>query len=576
MSQPKSTAPETRCEAKRFDLPCIAEPGVVYTRTWVAELILDLAGYDPNENLVDSVAVEPACGDGRFLEPMVRRLSTSCRIQDRPLKDCATSLLAFDADGEAVGKSRERTELVLADCGWDRSESREMAWRWIREADFLLDPELDLIALGGGIDFAIGNPPYIRLESIDDRVAEVYRKRYGTMSGRADLYVGFFERALEMLAPGGVCGFICADRWMLNQYGSHLRELITRGGFSVETVVEMHRADAFQDEVLAYPAITTIRRAEVQSRVLVARMEQASEYSVNELARAAREVRQASHDAVERDTQATALDGLNYVVVDEWFDGSAPWPSASPKRLSLLKRLEAEFPPLEDGSTDTRVSIGVATGADRIFLTRDHDLVERDRLLPIVLAGDTMTGSLEWSRHYLVNPWQPDGGLVDLGHYPLLRRYFDEHKEILEGRHVAKKSPKRWYKTIDRVDYALISKPKLLIPDIKNVAHPVLDEGRYYPHHNLYYVTSGIWDLKVLGGLLLSKVGQFFIECYAVRMSGGYLRFQAQYLRRIRVPYPQDISMGQAAGLRQAFEERDIVRATAVALEVYGIDRIPE
>jgi hypothetical protein len=67
---------------------------------------------------------------------------------------------------------------------------------------------------------------------------------------------------------------------------------------------------------------------------------------------------------------------------------------------------------------------------------------------------------------------------------------------------------------------------------------PVYDEGRYYPHHNLYHVTSEVWDLKLLGGILLSRLGQFFIECYAVRMSGGYLRFQAQYLRRIRVPRP--------------------------------------
>src|SRR5215204_2272674 len=126
--------------------------------------------------------------------------------------------------------------------------------------------------LGGGIDFVIGNPPYVRLESIDDVTAETFRERYQTMTHRADLYIGFFERALEMLAPGGICAFICADRWMLNQYGSRLRRLITSGGFSVEAVVEMHRADAFQEEVLAYPAITAIRRSEKQGKVLVARV----------------------------------------------------------------------------------------------------------------------------------------------------------------------------------------------------------------------------------------------------------------------------------------------------------------
>jgi hypothetical protein len=187
-----------------------------------------------------------------------------------------------------------------------------------------------------------------------------------------------------------------------------------------------------------------------------------------------------------------------------------------------------------------------------------------------------MTGVLEWSGTYLVDPWETDGNLVELERYPRLRRYFEEHEDTLRGRHVGRKYPSRWYRTIDKVDHSLTKKPKLLIPDIKSVTHPVYDEGRYYPHHNLYHITSEVWDLRVLGGLLLSGVGQFFIECYAVRMSGGYLRFQAQYLRRIRVPHPDNVTAEQADSLRQAFEERDIDAATVAALGVYGIDRVPE
>ncbi len=246
---------EVRYEAGAAELPYVAEHGVVYTRPWVVDLVLDLAGYDPKEDLMDLVAAEPSCGDGEFLEAMIQRLSSSCRVQGR-LAGCEGSLMAFDLSPGAVVASRERAESVLIGCGWDRDESREIAQKWVREADFLLDPELDMTGLGGGVDFVVGNPPYVRLESISQEAAETYRKRYGTMIGRADLYVGFFEKALEMHTPGGVCAFICADRWMLNQYGSRLRKFITSGGFSVETVVEMHRANAFHDKVLAYPAFT--------------------------------------------------------------------------------------------------------------------------------------------------------------------------------------------------------------------------------------------------------------------------------------------------------------------------------
>jgi hypothetical protein len=333
----------------------------------------------------------------------------------------------------------------------------------------------------------------------------------------------------------------------------------------------MHNADAFHDEVLAYPAITVIRRAE-QGRALVAKLDRSSGPSATREIRDVAKRVQVGADRNER----LEVESTRAVLVDDWFKGADPWPCVSPERLEILKHLEANFPALQDGDTATRVSIGVATGADKVFITDDPDLVEHERLLPLALAKDTITGRLEWSRHYLVNPWEPDGSLVDLDRYPRLRHYFQENENALRGRNVGKKNPERWYRTIDRVHYDLTARPKLLIPDIKNAAHPVLDEGTVYPHHNLYHVTSEEWDLRALGGILLSQVGQFFIECYAVRMQGGYLRFQAQYLRRIRVPRPGDIEHGQARVLAEAFEIRDVEAATRAALDVYGIDRIPD
>jgi hypothetical protein len=59
-------------------------------------------------------------------------------------------------------------------------------------------------------------------------------------------------------------------------------------------------------------------------------------------------------------------------------------------------------------------------------------------------------------------------------------------------------------------------------------------------------------------------------------MRGGFLRFQAQYLRRIRVPYPKSISPKLADTLRHAFETQDFELATRAALEAYQIDALPE
>jgi hypothetical protein len=58
-------------------------------------------------------------------------------------------------------------------------------------------------------------------------------------------------------------------------------------------------------------------------------------------------------------------------------------------------------------------------------------------------------------------------------------------------------------------------------------------------------------------------------------MRGGCLRFQAQYLRRIRVPRPAAIKEAQVQRLRDAFRARDVEAATACALPLYGLKELP-
>ncbi|MCL1840722.1 MAG: hypothetical protein FWF75_03080 [Propionibacteriaceae bacterium] len=108
----------------------------------------------------------------------------------------------------------------------------------------------------------------------------------------------------------------------------------------------------------------------------------------------------------------------------------------------------------------------------------------------------------------------------------------------MAARHTAKTDPdRRWYKTIDRITAALTWQPKLLIPDIRGDGDAIAyDDGTVYPHHNLYHITSDVWDLRALQALLRSGLAHLFVDAYAFKIGGGYLRFQAQYLRRIRIP----------------------------------------
>jgi adenine-specific DNA-methyltransferase len=534
--------------------------GAVFTRPWVVNLILDLCGYTSDQALASAVAIEPACGDGAFLGPMVRRLSDSIRRSGEQLCDAENSLVAYDLQPSNVQKSRSVVVAELVAEGWKQKEAKSIAEKWVRHNDFLLGPPEQ-----GCADYVMGNPPYIRLEDVSKSRGIAYRAACPTMSGRADIYVGFFEVGLRTLRRGGKLGFICADRWMRNQYGRNLRAMVS-SGYAVDSIVQMHEVDAFEEAVSAYPAITILRRGS-QGKALVSRTDSTfGEEGASQLV--------SIHTGKSR---RTSIAGGTATTLQGWFEGEAAWPEASPARIELLRKLESTLRPLEDETTETRVGIGVATGADRVFITKDEGAAEPERMLPLLLARDVADGTASWSGSFLVNPWaDDDSGLVDLEKWPRLAKYLEGHSSLVKARNCAKKAPNNWYRTIDRVRPDLTRKPKLVFPDIKASIHPVLDNGRYYPHHNLYWITSSGWDLEVLGGLLLSKVAQMFVEAYAVKMRGGYLRFQAQYLRMIRVPNPEEIQEPTAALLRAAFEKRDAEAATEAALAAYGIGSLPD
>lgn len=545
------TATDTTNEAAQ-------EYGEVFTRRWVVELILDLIGYTPDRDLATMTAVEPSCGSGAFIGPMVERLSESLRRHGRGIQEAGQALQVFDLLPHHVETCTTLAQRLLTNDGWDPELSSKIAHEWMASADYLLTDHPE-----GFADFVVGNPPYIRMDDMNPEVVATYRSRCSTMSGRTDIYIGFFEVGLRSLKPGGVLGYICADRWMRNQYGKQLRRLLSTS-YNLATTIVAHDVDAFEEQVSAYPAITIITNEPQGATHLVTTT---GAFDEDDARRVVSWLMSKQSVSESQSFSAARLPTWNW--------GEQSWPSGSPAQLALLEDLNERFGPLEDKATGTRIGIGVATGSDQVFVVGADADVEAERLLPLVMSRDTKSGQVKWQGAHLVNPWEPDGSLVELSKYPRLRRYFEHHRDLVGSRNVAKRDDKRWYRTIDKVEHSLTARPKLLFPDMKMSAHPTLEPGGLYPHHNLYFIVSDEWDLEVLGGLLLSKVAEFFISAYAVRMRGGTLRFQAQYLRRIRVPKPKDIEAVTAAALAEAFRTRDQAAATRAALSAYGLTELP-
>ena len=504
--------------------------GAVFTRQPVVDFILDLVGYRADAPLWRMGLLEPSFGDGRFVLAAVDRLLRAWRgAGGKAAEELRGAIRAVELDPQECDQFRRALTAFLTQHGLSAPEAQMLANSWLVNADFLLT------GMDFQFDFVVGNPPYVRQENIAAPLLKIYRAAYPTMVGRADLYVAFMERSLDLLKPGGKLSFICADAWIKNDYGRGIRQKIANG-FNLVTYVDMYGMDAFEESVGAYPSITVIGRGP-QGAVRVAHARDVSgEYLTN--------LAQQLNDTARQTVEVTTIEAVR---------GSQPWLiSASPMR-GVIADLEARFPTLTQAGC--RVGIGVATGADKVFVGPFDQLeVEDNRKLPLATNKDARGGDVVWSGMGVVNPWSESGGLVDLGQYPRLAAYLGAHRELLSQRHTAKRDPdRRWYKTIDRISASLTSEPKLLIPDIRGNGNSItFDPGSLYPHHNLYYITSDRWDLRALQALLRSGIAHLFVSAYSVKIGGGYLRFQAQNLRRIRVPHWEQVSVADRAEMKRA------------------------
>ena len=77
----------------------------------------------------------------------------------------------------------------------------------------------------GDLDAVVGNPPYIRQESISQSDKADYNNLYGAewwgqtaLSGRSDIYVHFFTHGAHLLKRGEYLGFVTSIGWMDTDY----------------------------------------------------------------------------------------------------------------------------------------------------------------------------------------------------------------------------------------------------------------------------------------------------------------------------------------------------------------------
>jgi len=112
-----------------------------------------------------------------------------------------------------------------------------------------------------GFDAVIGNPPYERTKYlIEDQ--SVYNEFYETAYGAYDIYILFMEKSLSLLLSSGYFSFIVSNKFVIDDYGAKLRNLLT-GKYYVHQLIDLTECPSVFKEALVSPLVIIASRSKI-------------------------------------------------------------------------------------------------------------------------------------------------------------------------------------------------------------------------------------------------------------------------------------------------------------------------
>lgn len=488
--------------------------GIVNTKLSVVTKMLDLVDYKESRNLSLIRVLEPSAGEGAFAIEIINRLYKSSIRYDFDFLEALSNIYLCELNEEIFEKLKNNLLKVLAGLGVFDDKTNYFL------GDFL---QLDI---KDKFDLIIGNPPYVRNENIPENLKPIYQNSFSTFSHRSDLYIPFYEKALNLLNRKGVLSYICSNRWLKNQYGKKLRDLVAKH-YRVDCIIDLENVDVFDEQVLGYPAITNISKNNCKKHASYFRLDSLQLFLDFEIGQ-----------SIEKSLNLSSSNWFSFSYTGALYE----------KNLATIE------------NQNFKIGIGVATGRDSIFISKDlKGQVEDDLLIPLLTAKDVKGSKISWNGNYLINPFDRYGRLIELINFPKAMEYFTQHKNELSKRHISKKDPSKWYRTIDKVHFNVISKPKVILPDISGNRIIHVDKGDFYPHHNLYYITGGNYEeMCIIASILMSDFVYEQLLEIGNKMNGGYPRWQSQNLRKLLIPYLTSIPQNYREALLNAYHQKDL------------------
>ncbi len=369
------------------------------------------------------------------------------------------------------------------------------------------------IIRGGGFDAVVGNPPYVRQETLGG-IKSYFEEHYNVFHGIADLYTYFIEKGFSLLKDGGLFSYIVANKWMRANYGAPLRKWLKEQ--CVEEIIDFGDLPVFQGAT-TYPCIIRIKKSIPKKSLTV--------------------------------VQVKSLESLNldafvgehgYRVTQENLQDSG-WSLSDESTLALLEKLKKNSKPLGE-YVNGKIFYGIKTGLNEAFVideeTRNkiirEDSKSKELIKPFLAGRDIKRYTMPEITKYLIlipSGWTNENskGIRDKwswfeNTYPAIAKHLKGFESDAKARY---DQGDYWWELRSCDYYKEFEKPKIMLPDISTRGNFIFDDQETYCVNTCYIISSSD---KYLLGILNSKLITFFYSTISSVYRGGYLRFIYQYL----------------------------------------------
>ncbi len=395
--------------------------------------------------------------------------------------------------------------------------------------------EFSEIMKAGGFDAVIGNPPYVRIQTMKNVVPEEveYLKRRYVSAGRGnyDVYVVFVERGLWLLGERGRLGYILPHKFLNAQYGEPLRGRLAQGGHLKALVHFGHQQ--------IFPGATTYTcllflSAESVDHCEFARVDDLASWRMS-------------------GTAATGPVPNSRISAGEWN-------FAVGESASLIGKLRELTPRLEEVAD---IFVGLQTSADDVFIMNlleegEDEMtlfsrslqqpykLEKGLLHPLLSGTDVVRYQPLPSRQYILFPYtvrQEIASLISFAAiedtFPRTAAYLQQNRSRLESREKGKFRGEHWHRFGRNQNLGIQGRVKLCVPRLVESLHAGHDS---VGSHFLDNVDVGGLTFKAgyekhsfhyLLGLINSRLLQWFFPAVSAPFRGGWYSANRQFLSRV-------------------------------------------